>query len=142
MKPRKAVSPAIVTLLLMAVAVGGSVAVWQSMSSQLSLFSKEARLDVVELSLIGIHPSKTFFSATLKNSGTLPMDSISVGFRDDLGAFHFINGTGVVMPGDQWSGDDVFGVSLTPNKRYVVRIYATSGSSEFVMTKTVLADYA
>ncbi|MEM4252417.1 MAG: hypothetical protein QXE84_02715 [Candidatus Nitrosotenuis sp.] len=142
MRKRKAISPAIVTLLLMAVAIAGGIAVWQSMNSQAQTISKISKVDIVDVSLSKLQVgSKAFFSVTLKNSGTIDFDTIEAGFWDDTNKYvSFVKNSANLLPGGQWSENDVFDVNITPNKKYTVKVTGTaSDGSTFSMAKTVSA---
>jgi hypothetical protein len=141
-RKRRAISPAIVTMLLMAVAISGGIAVWQSMNSQAQTISKISKLDVVDVSLVKLQvDGKAFFSVTLKNSGTIPFDTVEAGFWDDTNKYvGFIKNSANLLPGVQWAENDVFDASITPNQKYTVKISGTSSDgSKFSMAKTVSA---
>jgi len=141
-RKRKAISPAIVTMLLMAVAISGGIAVWQSMNSQAQTISKTSKLDMVDVSLAKLQvDGKAFFSVTLKNSGTVDFNTIEVGFWDDTNKYvSFVKNSANLLPGIQWSENDVFDASITPNQKYTVKVSGTtSDGSKFSMAKTVSA---
>lgn len=142
MRKRKAISPAIVTLLLMAVAIAGGMAVWQSMNSQAQTISKISKLEIVDISLAKLQVgTKAFFSVTLKNSGTIPFETIEAGFWDDSNKYiSFVKNSASLLPGKQWSENDVFDASVTTNQKYTVKISGTaSDGSKFSMAKAVSA---
>lgn len=142
MKKRKAISPAIVTLLLMAVAIAGGIAVWQSMNSQAQTISKISKLDIVDISLSKLQvEGKAFFSVTLKNSGTVDFDTIEAGFWDDTNKYvSFVKNSANLLPGEQWAENNVFDVNITPNQKYTLKVAGTaSDGSTFSMAKSVSA---
>ncbi|CAE6485689.1 hypothetical protein [Candidatus Nitrosotenuis uzonensis] len=142
MRKRKAISPAIVTLLLMAVAISGGIAVWQSMNSQAQTISKISKLDIVDVSLAKLQVGgKAFFSVTLKNSGTVDFDAIEAGFWDDTNKYvSFIKNSANLLPGVQWAENDVIDANITPNQKYTIKVIGTtSDGSTFSMAKTVFA---
>lgn len=129
-------------MLLMAVAIAGGMAVWQSMNSQAQTISKIAKLDTVDVSLANLQVGdKAFFSVTLKNSGTIPFDSVEAGFWDDSDKYiRFVTNSANLLPGQQWSEDDTFDASITANQKYTVKISGTtSDGSKFSMAKTISA---
>jgi hypothetical protein len=141
-RKRKAISPAIVTLLLMAVAISGGIAVWQSMNSQAQTISKISKLDIVDVSLAKLQVGgKAFFSVTLKNSGTVDFDAIEAGFWDDTNKYvSFIKNSANLLPGVQWAENDVIDANITPNQKYTIKVIGTtSDGSTFSMAKTVFA---
>jgi len=129
-------------MLLMAVAISGGITVWQSMNSQAQTISKISKLDVVDVSLVRLQvDGKSFFSVTLKNSGTIPFDTVEAGFWDDANKYvGFIKNSANLLPGAQWAENDVFDANITPNQKYTVKISgASSDGSKFSMAKTVSA---
>jgi len=141
-RKRKAISPAIVTMLLMAVAIAGGMAVWQSMNTQAQTISKVSKLDVVDVSLAKLQvDGKAFFSVTLKNSGTIPFDVIEAGFWDDSNKYiSFVKNSANLLPGQQWNEDDTFDASITANQKYTVKISGTTpDGSKFSMARIVSA---
>ncbi|MCA2003944.1 MAG: hypothetical protein LDL06_04170 [Candidatus Nitrosotenuis sp.] len=142
MRKRKAISPAITTMLLMAVAISGGIAVWQSMNSQAQTISKVSKLDIIDISLAKLQAEgKVFFSITLKNSGTADFDTIEAGFWDDANRYvRFVKNSANLLPGAQWAENDVFDANITPNQKYTVKISGTApDGSKFSMAKTVSA---
>jgi len=129
-------------MLLMAVAIAGGMAVWQSMNSQAQTISKISKLDIVDVSLAKLQVgNKAFFSVTLKNSGTVNFDTIEAGFWDNNNKYiSFVKNSANLLPGEQWSENNTFDASITPNQRYTVKISGTtSDGSKFSMAKTVSA---
>ena len=129
-------------MLLMAVAIAGGMAVWQSMNSQTQIMSKVSKLDIVDVSLVKLQVgNKAFFSVTLKNSGTIPFDTIEAGFWDDNNKYiRFVKDSANLLPGHQWSEDSTFDASVTANQKYTVKISGTtSDGSRFSMAKIVSA---
>lgn len=129
-------------MLLMAVAIAGGMAVWQSMSTQAQTISKVSKLDIVDVSLAKLQVgNKAFFSVTLKNSGTIPFDSVEAGFWDDSNKYiSFVKDSANLLAGAQWSENGVFDASVTANQKYTVKISGiTPDGSRFSMAKTVSA---
>ena len=129
-------------MLLMAVAIAGGMAVWQSMNSQAQIISKVSKLDMVDVSLVKLQVGdKAFFSVTLKNSGTTDFDSVEAGFWDNNNKYiSFVKNSVNLLPGQQWSEDNTFDASVTSNQKYTVKISGTtSDGSRFSMAKTVSA---
>lgn len=129
-------------MLLMAVAIAGGMAVWQSMNSQTQTMAKVSKLDIVDVSLTQLQiGGKAFFSVTLKNSGTIPFDTIEAGFWDDSNKYSsFVKNSANLLPGEQWSDNDVFDASVTINQKYTVKVFGTTlDGSKFSMGKTVSA---
>lgn len=126
----------------MAVAIAGGITVWQSMNSQAQTISKTSKLDIVDVSLAKLQVGgKAFFSVTLKNSGTVDFETIEAGFWDNNNKYiSFIKNSANLLPGEQWSENDVFDANITPNQKYTVKVIGTtSDGSTFSMAKTVFA---
>lgn len=129
-------------MLLMAVAIAGGMVVWQSMNTQAQTMAKVSKLDIVDVSLTKLQVGgKVFFSVTLKNSGTIDFETIEAGFWDDSNKYtSFVKNSASLLPGEQWSDNDVFDASITINQKYTVKISGTtSDGSRFSMAKTVSA---
>jgi hypothetical protein len=136
---RRAVSPAIATIFLIGVAVVGSVAAGNAMFQQNEISQKITKLDLVDASLIKITPTKTYFAATVKNSGTTIFASVSVSFIDDSSNSHTIASYTPLSPGEQFGNYLVDVVSVSFGKRYLVSIDGiTLSGSTFRSADTIM----
>ncbi len=127
---RRGISSAITTLLLIGVAVTGGVSAGTVMIKQNEIASKTTRVDVMRSSLIDISmTNKTFFTTSLKNTGTTTIISGSVGFFGE-DSFHFID-IPKLDPGEVFGTSKIFDTNVVLNHRYPinVRVLATDGST-------------
>lgn len=128
---RRAISPAISTIILIGVAVVGAIAAGNAMFSQNEISQKITRLDLIDASIMRMTDSRTFFEASVKNSGTMAFSHLSVSFADDSGVFHTISKQDPLNPGEQFADQMVVDVPITVGKRYLIKIdgITTTGSS-------------
>lgn len=127
---RRGISSAVTTLLLIGVAVSGGISAGAAMIKQNEIASKTTRVDVMRTSLIDIHPTnKTFFTTSLKNTGTTTLTSGSVGFYD--GNSFYSVGIPKLDPGEVFGTSQIFDIGVIPNHKYVIntRVYAADGST-------------
>ena len=127
----RAVSPAIATIFLISVAVVGAIAAGNAMSAQNEISQKITRLELMDASIVKMTESKTFFAASVRNSGTTTFSSLSVSFADDSGAFHTISNLQPLNPGEQFADQIIVDTPVTSGKKHLIKIegITTSGSS-------------
>lgn len=138
---RRAISPAIATIFLIGVAVVGAITAGNSMLKQNEISQKITKLDLADANLVRLGVTgKTYFAATIRNSGTTTFASVNVSFVDDSGNFHTITNLALLSPGEQFGDYLVEDVTVNPGKKYVINIEgtATSGSS-FSTAETIIA---
>lgn len=127
---RRGVSPAITTMLLIGIAVIGGISAGATMFKQNEIVSKTTRIDVIRANLIDMHmTNKTFFTISMKNTGTTTILSGNVGFyANDV--FHSIS-IPKLDPGEAIGTSQIFDTSVTLNRKYTInaRIVATDGST-------------
>jgi hypothetical protein len=127
---RRGVSPAITTMLLIGVAVIGGISAGATMFTQSEIVSKTTRIDVIKANLIDMHPTnKTFFTFSLKNTGTTTILSGTAGFyANDV--FHSIS-IPKLDPGETFGTSQIFETNVALNHKYAInaRIIATDGST-------------
>lgn len=131
----RATSPAITTLLLMVVAVAGGMTVWQSMNFNASIASQSLNVDSLDVSLVKISGGNVLLSVTIKNSGTIYIDSIEAGFWDDNQRYSFLSGSDLA-PGEQWSKTGTFDAKIEKYQRYAIKISAR-GSDDSTLNSVV-----
>jgi len=139
---RRAVSPVMATLLLIAVAIAGALIAWQQMREQALTAGKSTKYEVVEVSLTKLQTgNQAYFAVTLKNTGTTAMTYTEAGFFDNNNTYHsFTDSSTEVKPGQQWSRDGTFGAQISVNQKYTVKIVGrTSEGSTFNLAQTVTA---
>lgn len=138
---RRAISPAIASIMLIGVAMAGSVAAGSAMFKQNEIASISTKVDLIDATLVDMNvASKAYFTATVKNSGTTSLSFVSVGFLDDDGNPQSMSSNEHLNPGQQWSDYLVTGVSVVPGKKYVLHVdAATKSGSRFHWADTVTA---
>ncbi len=138
---KRAISPAITSIILIGVAVSGAIAAGSAMFRQNEIASVSTSADLIDATLISMNVAgKAYFAATIKNSGTTSLNFASVGFLDDSGNSQSITNNAGLDPGQQWGRYIVTESSVTPGKRYVVYIDATTKSgSHYHWADTVTA---
>lgn len=100
LKKRRALSPAVTTLIILGIAVLAGVAVFQNFQSQSSVASARGAITVESLALIKNPSGELWLSATIKNSGNRQIDSTVVNLQVDTNS-----GTPGIQP---------FSANLTP----------------------------
>lgn len=83
LKKRRALSPAITTLIILGITVLAGVAVFQNFQSQSSVASARGAITVENLALIKNPSGELWLSATIKNSGNKQIDSSIVNLQVD-----------------------------------------------------------
>lgn len=136
---RRAISPAITSILLMGVAVAGAAAAGDAMYRQNEISYKSAKLDISDVSLIRLSDSKTYFAGTVKNTGTTIFLTVRISFVDDSGAFHSITSADAVEPGSQFSSYEIKDAPVVSGRKYLVQVEGIAPDSAFRTAKTVTA---
>lgn len=142
MRKRRAISPAITVMLLMAVAVAGALAVSQGLNSQTQIANKITKLDLIDASLTKLQvPGKAYYALTIKNSGTTEITDVEVGFFDNNNNLHSLSaGSLSLQPGQQWSDDSVLDADINVNAKYTLSLSGVaSDGSEFNTASTITA---
>ncbi|QLH08608.1 hypothetical protein [Candidatus Nitrosotenuis sp. DW1] len=138
---RRAISPAIASIVLIGVAITGSVAAGSAMLKQNEIASIVTKVDLIDATLVNMNvANKAYFATTIKNSGTTSLNFVSVGFLDDDGNSQGMSSNESLNPGQQWGSYLVTGVSVIPGKKYVLHVDTTTKSgSKFHWADTVTA---
>ena len=138
---KRAISPAITSIILIGVAVSGAIAAGSTMFKQNEIASALTEADLIDATLVNMGvASKAYFAATIKNSGTTSLNFVSVGFLDDDGNSQSIANNASLDPGQQWGSYLVAEAPVTPSKKYVLYIDATTRSgSHYHWADTVTA---
>jgi hypothetical protein len=136
---RRAISPAIASIFLIGVAVIGATSAGNAMFKQNEMSQKYATLTLMDASLVKIAQSKTYFAATVKNTGTVTFTSVLLSFADDSGVFRTIN-AGQLKPGETLAKYSVEGIGIVSGKMYLVRLEAVAADgSQYQTTRMVAA---
>jgi hypothetical protein len=138
---RRAVSPAIATIILIGVSVTGSIAAGSAMFKQNETASILTKVDLIDAALVNMNvANKAYFAATVKNAGTTSLNFVSIGFLDDNGNSQNMINDANLNPGQQWGSYLTTEGSVTPDKKYVLHIYATTNSgSQYHWADTITA---
>lgn len=138
---KRAISPAIATIFLIGVAVIGATTAGNGMLKQNEIAQKIARLDLIDASLVKLGAAdKTYFAATVKNTGTITFNSIRISFVDDVGNFHTIVSLTPLNPGEQFGDYIIENVTVEEGKKYLVSLDAVAVTgSKFNAAKTITA---
>ncbi|MBI5146738.1 MAG: hypothetical protein HZA84_05910 [Thaumarchaeota archaeon] len=138
---KRAISPAIASIVLIGVAITGSVAAGSTMLKQNEIATVSTKADLIDATLVNMNvANKAYFAATVKNSGTTSLNFVSVGFLDDDGNSQSLSNNENLNPGQQWGSYLVTDISVTPGKKYVLHVDATTKSgSRFHWADTVTA---
>jgi hypothetical protein len=128
-KKRRAISPAIASIILIGIAITGSIAAGAAMFKQNEIASILTKVDLIDATLVNMNvANKAYFTATVKNSGTTSLNFVSIGFLDEDGNSQSMSSSADLNPGQQWGSYLVTGVSVTPGKKYVLQVDATTKS--------------
>ena len=138
---RCAISPAIASILLIGIAITGSVGAGSAMFKQNEIASVLTKVDLIDATLVNMNvANKAYFATTVKNSGTTSLNFVSVGFLDDDGNSQTLSSNADLNPGQQWGRYLVTDVSVMPGKKYVLHVDATTKSgSQYHWADTVSA---
>lgn len=138
---RSGISPAITTILLMAVAVVGAILATNSLQNQNQAVSQVTDVDVISANLYDLETSsKSYLAFTVQNTGTTSLSALSVSLIDGSSNLHSFAGPPLV-PGAQWSTDSILDTDVVKGNQYALLIEATAAdgskhSSTFAVRAT------
>ena len=141
-KNRKAVSPLLATIILIAITVAAGLVVYNLFFSTAGTVSSTLQVDIVSCDLVKTAtPSRVLLSITVKNTGNRPITTCKVSIWDDSGTEEPTGGkeilTATLNPGAFASysiTDADIGTGFTVGKSYPVKIKAGDGTSTFEKT--------
>lgn len=137
---KRAISPAIATIFLIGVAVVGAIAAGNGMFKQNEITQKTTKLDLIDVNLVKIASDKTYFAATVKNTGTTTFSSVNVSFVDEFGNFYTITSLIPLEPGEQFGDHLIENIAVKLGKKYLINIDGTTPSgSTFRSADTINA---
>lgn len=138
---KRTISPAIASIILIGVAVSGSIAAGSAMFKQSEIANISTKVDLIDIALVNLNvENKAYFAATIKNSGTTSLNFISVGFLDDDGNSQNMINNSNLNPGQQWGSYIITDISVIPDKKYVLFINATTNSgSQYRWADSIVA---
>jgi len=119
---RKAVSPLLATIILIAITVAAGLVIYNLFFSTAGTISSQLNIQIVSIDLARTS-STGLFSATIKNSGNKPINGITVTVYLDSGTA-LLSGSGLTLqPGQVWSNSTTFtATSATVGRSYPVTI--------------------
>ncbi|MEM2612622.1 MAG: archaellin/type IV pilin N-terminal domain-containing protein [Nitrososphaerota archaeon] len=134
MRFRRAVSPIIATIILIAITVAAGLLIYTIFHSTAGTLSTQVQVELTSCDLVA-SDSNALFSVTIKNSGNKALREIKVTLHITPTVKWEIEGTNLeVNPGEYWSDSSSTppqGATLTPGKSYPAEIYveAVDGST-------------
>jgi flagellin-like protein len=144
-KSRKAVSPLLATIILIAITVAAGLVIYNLFFSTAGTISSTLQVDIISCDLVKTAtPSRVLLSITVKNTGNRPITTCKVSIWDDSGTEKPTGGkeivTATLNPGAFASSsitDTDIGTGFTIGKSYPVKIKAGDGTSTFEKTITI-----
>lgn len=136
-KFRRAVSPLLATVILIAITIAAGLVVYNLFFSTAGTISSQLNIQVVSIDIVKTS-STTLVSATIKNSGNKPITSCTVAVYGDSGTASLSLGAIEVGQTKSQSAVNPSGFSVTVGKTYPVEIVAqASDGSTFSKAFTV-----
>lgn len=138
---KRTISPAIASVVLIGVAISGSIAAGSAMFKQSEIANISTKVDLIDVVLLNMNvANKSYFAVTIKNSGTTSLSFISVGFLDDDGNSQNVINNLNLNPGQQWGSYIIADISVIPDRKYILFINATTNSgSHYQWANSIVA---
>ena len=128
MKHRRAVSPLLATVMLIAITLAGSLLVWSFFTSMAQTQSASVQVQLTDVVLLQSSTGTTVFSVTARNTGSIPITSLSILLNGESA----MNDTGPTLPpGQSWSGQTITmpsNVTVTIGGVYIVTAVTTTAN--------------
>jgi flagellin-like protein len=134
-KHKKAISPLISTLILIAIAIAGGLIVYGAMYSWSGTVSSKAQVEVESIDLVKSGSTVTF-SITVKNAGNKPITELNVTLNGESSPYTLSLPTGGLAPGQSASHSTSPSGTYVVGNTYTVTIVAKC-SDNSLFTKTV-----
>jgi len=110
------------------------------MFKQNEITQKTTKLDLIDVNLVKIASDKTYFAATVKNTGTTIFSSVNVSFVDEFGNFYTITSLTPLEPGEQFGDHLIENITVKLGKKYLINVDGTTPSgSTFRSADTINA---
>jgi len=123
---RKAVSPLLATIILIAITVAAGLVIYNLFFSTAGTISSQLNIQIISIDLVRTS-STGLFSASIKNSGNKPISSITVTVYLDAGTAQLSDTSLNLQPGQVWSKSTPFTAgSATVGRSYPVMISVTA----------------
>jgi len=145
-KSRKAVSPLLATIILIAITVAAGLVIYNLFFSSVGTMSSTLQVDIISCDLVKTaSPSKVLLSITVKNTGNRPITTCKVSIWDNTPTEKPATGGGEILTASLNPGafasysftDTNIGTSFDVGKSYPVKIKAGDGTSTFEKTITI-----
>jgi len=145
-KSRKAVSPLLATIILIAITVAAGLVIYNLFFSTAGTISSTLQVDIISCDLVKTAtPSRVLLSITVKNTGNKPITTCKVSIWDDSGTEKPATGGGEILTATLNPGafasysftDANIGTGFTVGKSYPVKIKAGDGASTFEKIITI-----
>jgi flagellin-like protein len=132
---RKAISPLVSTLILIAIAIAGGLIVYGAMYSWSGTISSKMQVSVESIDLVKASDTTTF-AITIKNSGSKPVDEVKIVLPNGTETSDIVSGT--LSPGQtiSYSAEMPSGYGVI-GQTYTVTVKAKYTSDGSAFTKTV-----
>lgn len=133
---RKAISPLLATIVLIAITVAGSLFVYNIFFSTAGVLGSTVNIQVASLDIVKTSTT-TLVSATIKNTGNKPFTICTVTVYGDTGTATL--NLGGMEPGQSKSATvtDPSGFSVTPGKTYPIQIHVEAADGS-MLDKTMI----
>jgi len=130
---RKAVSPLLATIILIAITVAAGLVIYNVFFSTAGTISAQLNVQIVSMDLVRTSATK-LFSVTIKNAGNKPINSISVTVylegQTGGSVAWTLSGTVTLQPGQVWSSSSTSppysAKDLVVGQQYPVTISVTA----------------
>lgn len=137
---RRAISPILATIVLIAITVAGGLLVYNVFFATAGTLSARTQVEIESVNMVKTTSGATVFSITLQNTGNKFLNSVAYTVTGDTGTLTATLNN--LQPGQSQSDTKTnpAGFSVTPGKTYPVSITATaSDGSTAQYTSSVLA---
>jgi len=126
-KQRRAMSPFIATIILIAISIAGAGVILPSLTDIGNSAGQNTSCYLVNIKLYEIStPSQAYFITQLQNSGSIMITDANITFKDDLDAeFGFYESAISLLPGTDLLKNQTFAGSITRASPYLVDAWVT-----------------
>ena len=122
---KRGISPLLATIILISITVGAGLVIYNLFFSTAGTLSSQLNIQVVSIDIVKTS-SQTLVSATIKNTGNIPITECTVTIYGDSGSVELDIGAievGQTKSASKSGSDIPAGFSVTVGKSYPVKIY-------------------
>ena len=119
---KRGISPLLATIILISITVGAGLVIYNLFFSTAGTLSSQLNIQVVSIDIVKTS-SQTLVSATIKNTGNIPITQCTVTIYGDSGTATLDIGSIEVGQTKSASAQNPAGFSVTVGKSYPVEIY-------------------